>query len=141
MKLMIALAGVLAAVAVGGALALATADDTSADTPGVDLTGPTAASVSTSTEEDATTTSRVDVSGPCDEAEHANDPRCTGDAAVEAPAGAGVDISGPCDEAEHANDPRCTGAAGGDDDRRNRGPGGGGDDDRKDNSGPSGDSD
>jgi hypothetical protein len=53
----------------------------------------------------------VDISGPCDEAEHANDPRCGGQApANEAPAQGGVDISGPCDEAEHANDPRCTGA-------------------------------
>jgi hypothetical protein len=52
----------------------------------------------------------VDISGPCDEAEHANDPRCGGQApATQAPAQGGVDISGPCDEAEHANDPRCTG--------------------------------
>jgi hypothetical protein len=56
-----------------------------------------------------------DISGPCDEAEHANDPRCTGQATAprvddDAPAANGVDISGPCDEAEHANDPRCTGA-------------------------------
>jgi hypothetical protein len=55
-----------------------------------------------------------DISGPCDEAEHANDPRCNGQAPAaggnQAPA-TGVDISGPCDEAEHANDPRCTGAA------------------------------
>ena len=52
----------------------------------------------------------VDISGPCDEAEHANDPRCAGQPtpAPQAPA-QGVDISGPCDEAEHANDPRCTG--------------------------------
>ena len=55
----------------------------------------------------------VDISGPCDEAEHANDPRCAGQArrrTNQAPAQTGVDISGPCDEAEHANDPRCTGA-------------------------------
>jgi hypothetical protein len=55
----------------------------------------------------------VDISGPCDEAEHANDPRCGGQGqapATQAPAQGGVDISGPCDEAEHANDPRCTGA-------------------------------
>jgi hypothetical protein len=64
-----------------------------------------------------------DVSGPCDEAEHANDPRCTGVVAPRTTAPtptvgttpttvngrSGVDISGPCDEAEHANDPRCTG--------------------------------
>jgi hypothetical protein len=56
----------------------------------------------------------VDISGPCDEAEHANDPRCTGQApATQAPAETGEDISGPCDEAEHANDPRCTGAPSG----------------------------
>jgi hypothetical protein len=56
----------------------------------------------------------VDISGPCDEAEHANDPRCGGQApAQQAPAQGGVDISGPCDEAEHANDPRCTGAPSG----------------------------
>jgi hypothetical protein len=56
----------------------------------------------------------VDISGPCDEAEHANDPRCGGQApAIQAPAQGGVDISGPCDEAEHANDPRCTGAPSG----------------------------
>ncbi|MDQ4018671.1 MAG: hypothetical protein M3188_02410, partial [Actinomycetota bacterium] len=49
-----------------------------------------------------------DVSGPCDEAENANDPRCAGAGAPPAAggtqAGGGVDISGPCDEAEHAND-------------------------------------
>jgi hypothetical protein len=59
-----------------------------------------------------------DISGPCDEAEHANDPRCAGQAPATggnapAPATGGVDISGPCDEAEHANDPRCTGAPAG----------------------------
>ena len=66
-------------------------------------------------------TGAEDVSGPCDELEHANDPRCTG-----VPAGqagnddraddrreAGEDVRGPCDEAEHASDPRCTGAAAG----------------------------
>ena len=79
--------------------------------------------------------------GPCDEAEHANDPRCApgGDrdddgrgrdhpeddvAGNVGDDNAGVDISGPCDEAEHANDPRCTGAIPV------------GDDDRVDNSGP-----
>ena len=61
-----------------------------------------------------------DISGPCDEAEHRNDPRCTG-ASAPAPAPApGMttadddgpgDISGPCDEAEHRNDPRCTSGA------------------------------
>ncbi|MEA2453215.1 MAG: hypothetical protein QOG04_1925, partial [Actinomycetota bacterium] len=80
-----------------------------------------------------------DISGPCDEAEHANDPRCAGVTADPSPSprasvdddddrdddGPG-DISGPCDEAEHANDPRCTGATGSDDDSddsSNSGPG------------------
>jgi hypothetical protein len=109
--------------------------------------------------------SAIDVKGPCDEAEHANDPECAGAQVPEDDVvgddgaradddndAAGVDISGPCDEAEHANDPRCTGvgAGTGDDDRGevedreddNSGPSsssgpGGGDDD---NSGPSDDS-
>ena len=75
------------------------------------------------------TTTAEDVSGPCDEAEHANDPRCNGteprddnggrgrdhaedDGADDDEPGdddAGEDISGPCDEAEHADDPECTG--------------------------------
>ncbi len=54
-----------------------------------------------------------DVSGPCDEAEHAADPRCAG-VTVAAPAPVSdpapvTDVSGPCDEAEHAADPRCAG--------------------------------
>jgi hypothetical protein len=82
-------------------------------------------------------TGSVDISGPCDEAEHANDPRCAG---VTVPSGANdgrlrfnFDVSGPCDEAEHANDPRCTSVGGIQD---NSGPGSG-NDDREDNSGPS----
>ena len=58
----------------------------------------------------------VDVRGPCDEGEHANDPRCAGPQVTEDGPRRGArgddglgDISGPCDEAEHANDPRCTG--------------------------------
>jgi hypothetical protein len=93
-----------------------------------------------------TGTVNEDVSGPCDEAEHANDPRCApggqdrdedDDRGRDHPEDDGVrgddgdddfgeDISGPCDEAEHANDPRCTGAVPGDDDGE----------DRVDNSGP-----
>jgi hypothetical protein len=84
-----------------------------------------------------------DISGPCDEAEHANDPRCSGVAPATTTVGddeAGEDISGPCDEAEHANDPRCTGAQADDDDRhgRNRGPGGDDDDRGDDHGGNSG---
>ena len=73
-----------------------------------------------------TSTAPEDVSGPCDEAEHANDPRCASgggrhhetagdhhgrgrdDGAEDVrDAEIGEDVSGPCDEAEHANDPRC----------------------------------
>jgi hypothetical protein len=107
-----------------------------------------------STEETTTTTAATttddlnDVSGSCDEAEHRNDPRCTG-ASAPAPAPAPAvttvdddgpdDISGPCDEAEHRNDPRCTGGVaadhrGGNDDRGDdssgHGSGGSGGDDR-----------
>ncbi len=53
-----------------------------------------------------------DVSGPCDEAEHANDPRCTG-AATTTTRG---------DDDDHADDRQGS----------NRGPGGGGDDDDHD---------
>jgi hypothetical protein len=62
-----------------------------------------------------------DVKGPCDEAEHANDPQCAGVQVREDRnvGEAGEDVSGPCDEAEHANDPRCSGA-GGEQDRRGR---------------------
>jgi hypothetical protein len=77
----------------------------------------TVPTVTTETERTTTAENRprqvgVDISGPCDEAEHAKDPRCAGVRAPTPSAGGGVDISGPCDEAEHANDPRCTGAGG-----------------------------
>ncbi len=90
------------------------------------------------------------MSGPCDEPEHANDPRCTGaDTGVDddrAPAGTNAgtttgagDISGPCDEPEHANDARCTGAgASTADDDDHSGPGS---DDGHDNAGPAGSDD
>jgi hypothetical protein len=125
MKLLTIFAALLAAFAVGGGLALATGGGSSSD---IDLTGNTGTTteIGTTTGDDA-----FDISGPCDEAEHANDPRCTG---VTVP-GAGtttgddaLDISGPCDEAEHANDPRCTGAAPAD--SSGPGPGGQDDDDR-----------
>jgi hypothetical protein len=75
----------------------------------------TAVSFSTTTNDDATTAATTtgreageDVSGPCDEAEHANDPRCTG----------GVDT----DDDHGDNDRSGRGRGGGDD--------GGGDEDR-----------
>lgn len=106
----------LPAVLVAGIVGVALA----ADGPPAFESDPLA--VPTGTAAGTTTGARVDISGPCDEAEHANDPRCAG---VTVPPAlptrpTAIDISGPCDEAEHANDPRCTGAGGG----------------RKDNSGP-----
>lgn len=115
-----------------------------------DSSAPTVGTTSTTT-----TTTGTDISGPCDEAEHANDPECTGGAVREedrsgrdhpeddGTSDVGEDISGPCDEAEHANDPECVGvsAAGTpiDDDAEDRyddssGPGSG-DDDRYDDRG------
>ena len=127
----------------------------------------------------STTSTAEDISGPCDEAEHANDPRCAGGAREDDRGrdddhgrgdddrgrdhpeddgmdddDAGEDISGPCDEAEHANDPECTDVptVPGDDDDRvdnsgpgslNSGPGNAEDDgETEDHSGPgSGDDD
>jgi hypothetical protein len=131
LTLAVALFGILAAVVVAGV---------GQDPPAGSTTPATA------TTEDRTTTTEAedrrdvrdddapgDISGPCDEAEHANDPRCDGVAdprpANPAQPAGGVDISGPCDEAEHANDPRCTTGAGrieddhGDDAVDNSGPG------------------
>jgi hypothetical protein len=104
------LAALTLALVIGGATAVFAAVD--------DQRAPTAA-----------TTTVEDIPGPCDEAEHANDPRCTDgnvrddDAAdhrgrddeneVREPE-MGEDIPGPCDEAEHANDPQCTAAVPGD---------------------------
>jgi hypothetical protein len=66
-----------------------------------------------------------DLRGPCDEAEHANDPRCTGAA-----------VPSRDDDAEDAGDDHSNRGPGGGDDHSNRGPGG--DDD---NSGHGGDDD
>ena len=112
---------------------------------------------STSNNSPATT---VDISGNCDEAEHANDLECAvlgGTAPAPSPTASpedrasddpnddvrepGEDISGPCDEAEHANDPRCTGTQVDDPDDDDRDDDDRDDDDRDDddNSGPGSD--
>jgi len=66
-----------------------------------------------------------DVSGNCDEAEHANDAACTGVNAAGAPesstANSVEDVSGNCDEAEHANDPSCAGSGAPSNDNSGRG--------------------
>jgi hypothetical protein len=138
-KLLIGLlgAGVIATGGYAAATGLETDPARTVSLPGATSTSDTTTSATTTA---ATTTDDVnDISGPCDEAEHRNDPRCTG-VSTPAPAPApGVttadddgpgDISGPCDEAEHRNDPRCTGGAQADDDRSGRGS-----DDEDDNSG------
>ena len=137
-KLLIGLLG--AGVIATGGYAAATSVDTD---PARTVSLPAATSTGETTTAATTADDADDISGPCDEAEHRNDPRCTGMGAP-APAPAPVtttddgDISGPCDEAEHANDPRCTGGAAAgqtDDDRSGHGSGGddhdeGDDDDR-----------
>jgi hypothetical protein len=127
MKILITLIG--AAVLATGAYAATSLVDDSAPARTVSLPGATTGTTTADTVED--------VSGPCDEAEHANDPECGGAAspapAPAAPAAttteAGEDVSGPCDEAEHANDPRCTGGVDVDDEDHS---GRGGDDDHGD---------
>ena len=54
---------------------LSTSDDTTTAETTIedDVLGTVPATTATTT-----TTDRLDISGPCDEAEHANDPRCTG---------------------------------------------------------------
>ncbi len=142
-KLMISLLGA-AAIATGG-YAAATGLDTDpartvslpGATDGAATDGTTGTTTGDTTTGATTTDEAGDISGPCDEAEHRNDPRCAGvNVPAPAPAATGGtttdeagDISGPCDEAEHRNDPRCTGAG---DDDDNSGPGRGGDDDRDD---------
>ena len=115
MKLLTIFAALLAAFAVGGGLALATGGGSSS---GIDLTGSTT-EIGTTTGDDA-----GDISGPCDEAEHANDPRCTG--------AAPTDSSGP---GPGGQDDDNSGPGGGDED--NSGPGSGDDEgEEHDNSGP-----
>ena len=82
--------GVMLAVAVGGtgggstptldrATTVGTTTGVSTTTTGETTT---TAETTTAAETTTTTTTGVDISGPCDEAEHRNDPRCTGAATV-----------------------------------------------------------
>jgi hypothetical protein len=81
--------GLLAAAILGtGGFAFAAGADDTQPARTVSLPGTTtAATASAATTDDivignapATTTTGEDISGPCDEAEHASDPRCTGTA-------------------------------------------------------------
>ena len=121
MRLLTIFAALLAAFAVGGGLALATGGGSSS---GIDLTGSTT-EIGTTTGDEA-----GDISGPCDEAEHANDPRCTG--------AAPADSSGPGPGGQDDDEDR-SGPSGDDNSgpSDSSGPGSGGDDDDDDdNSGP-----
>jgi hypothetical protein len=89
---------------------------------------PTTPATASSSGTPSTPTTALDISGNCDEAEHADDPGCAGvvlsPAPTTPPAPGTVDVSGPCDEAAHVNDPRCTGGAvAGDDGEGDRGHG------------------
>ncbi|MEP7114748.1 MAG: hypothetical protein ABI862_15885 [Ilumatobacteraceae bacterium] len=70
-------------------------------------------SLPVSTTANSTANSVEDISGNCDEAEHADDAACAGANApgvtVNSTENNVKDVSGNCDEAEHANDPSCTG--------------------------------
>ena len=78
-KLVIGLAAFVL-LAAGGALA----GNALTDSSPTDAVTTATTTVGTTTNDDTTTTTTApvapaeDVSGPCDEAEHANDPRCTG---------------------------------------------------------------
>jgi hypothetical protein len=84
-KLVIGLAAFVL-LAAGGALAGGAITDSSSDdgirtgttTNDVTTLGTTTNDTTTAATTTAATTTGVDISGPCDEAEHANDPRCTG---------------------------------------------------------------
>ncbi len=100
---------------------------TTGETTGTTTGTTTAATTAATTTDDivignapaATTTNGVDISGPCDEAEHANDPRCTGAAGDDRD----DDNSGPGSGDD--NDDR--------EDHDNSGPGSGDNDDDDDN--------
>jgi hypothetical protein len=72
------LAAVFAALIVGVGVAAAGSLTASSDDPAHTGTDISTIESTGTTETTATTETGEDVSGPCDEAEHANDPRCTG---------------------------------------------------------------
>jgi hypothetical protein len=103
-KLLIGLlgAGVIATGGYAAATGLETDPARTVSLPGATSTDDTTTSATTTA---GTTTDDVnDISGPCDEAEHRNDPRCTG--------GAGAD------DADDNDDRSGRGSGGGDDEDR-----------------------
>jgi hypothetical protein len=111
-KLLIGLfaAGVIATAGWAAATSVDTDPARTVSLPGATTSATTAA---------ATTDEAEDISGPCDEAEHRNDPRCTG----------GATADDRADEDARGDDAR------GGDDRSGHGPGGGDDDRSGSNSG------
>ena len=81
------LAGIIAALLVGVGVAAASSLTTSNDDPvptsSISTLDSTGTTESTGKTETTSTATGEDVSGPCDEAEHANDPRCTGGATLQ----------------------------------------------------------
>jgi hypothetical protein len=67
-------------------------------------TGGIAAFAANGTQPTPQPTTSVDVKGPCDEAEHANDPRCNGTQVPEDRPGAGVDAANDDGPDHDAND-------------------------------------
>jgi hypothetical protein len=81
-KLVIGLAAFVL-LAAGGALAGGALTDSTSDTGTTTNETTTAGTTTNEVTTAGTTTGAEDVRGPCDEAEHANDPRCTGTAPAE----------------------------------------------------------
>ena len=76
-KLVIGLAAFVL-LAAGGALAGGAISDSSPDLPAATTGTSTGATITTADGTTTSTETSEDLSGPCDEAEHANDQRCTG---------------------------------------------------------------
>ena len=95
-------------------------------------TGAIAAFAANGTQPSPQRTTSVDVKGPCDEAEHANDPRCDGAQVPEDRPGARVNDDGPNHDANDDHGGENSGPS------DNSGPGSGGEDHTgsDDNSGP-----
>jgi hypothetical protein len=81
-KLVIGLAAFVL-LAAGGALAGGALTDSTSDTGTTTNETTTAGTTTNEVTTAGTTTGAEDVRGPCEEAEHANDPGCTGTATVE----------------------------------------------------------
>ena len=92
---------------------VASPDDTTSSTSPDNSVSVPSTPQSSLPDDNTTANSVEDISGNCDEAEHANDAACAGVNATgttdDATQNSVEDVSGNCDEAEHAADPSCTG--------------------------------